>query len=381
MKLIVLKKFLDTGVNRLQGTVAEKNLSQVSINANAGQLVITANDRVLAVFSRFPCEIIEPGICFLPARFFSDVVRELPQGNVFLETKESFLLITAGEKSEFQMKIPLMEEGIWKDPEEIIKEEKQDRMIELKTSKLKYMIEQVIFCVSQDASRDYGTVGYLHKSSEKELRFVGTDGYRLSYSEAEFELSQKEFLDKGICLSKRALTEILRMCDEGFDKIQILFAPDQKSIVARVPDYLIFMRLSAVEYPNYGGVFPDSVNSRMNEISISKSYFQSVLRRVLLAADKTYSMQLNFLRNSIIMSACTVGASEGKEEINIKDYQGLECEIKLSGTFLMEILSAIQAENIVLKFKNERDPFLVIPKEEIDGCRSKHVLIPIIENR
>ena len=117
------------------------------------------------------------------------------------------------------------------------------------------MIEQVQFCVAQDSPRNYGSVASYTSPTVRACRLVGTDGFRLSYCEVETAMPDG-FLDNGVCLSKRALSELQRMCDEGFEKIRLSIADDETTLVAEVPDYQIFVRLSAVKYPNYMGVLP-----------------------------------------------------------------------------------------------------------------------------
>jgi len=65
---------------------------------------------------------------------------------------------------------------------------------------------------------------------------VGTDGFRLSFCELAAPMPDS-FLPNGVCLSKRALTELQRMCGEGFETIKVAIAADETTLVAQVPDY------------------------------------------------------------------------------------------------------------------------------------------------
>jgi DNA polymerase-3 subunit beta len=162
MKVQIAKNLLNTATARVQGAITERSLAQIGLSAKDGRLQIAATDRILAVYSSFPCEVMEAGTVFVPARLFSDVVKELPDGPVQLSLDGPYVVITAGARHEFTMKLPVIEDITWREPPRI----ETDNTAELPAAKLSYMIEQVQFCVAQDSPRNYGTVGFLHKPSK-----------------------------------------------------------------------------------------------------------------------------------------------------------------------------------------------------------------------
>ncbi len=371
MKIQITKTQLTTATARMQGAIAERSLGQIGLHTRQDSLIVAAADRVLSIYSTLPCEVLEPGTAYVPARLFSDVVKELPDGNVKLTLESAYLVITAGDTDSFTMKLPLGDEVAWKDPLRI----KTSNQADVYASKLAYMIEQVQFCVVQDSPRNYGAVGFLHKPSKDTCRLVGTDGFRLSYCEVSQELPE-EFLTNGICLSKRTLAELQRMCGEGFEKITLSISDDQNTLVAEVPDYQIFVRLSSVKYPNYMGVVPEKSKSG---VMVGRSHLQNVTKRVLLAADKSRALQLSFSDSSLTLNSKTMGSSEGRETVPLGDYQGPQFDIAINGKFLTDIFATTDSPELTLHFNEEskEDPIVIVPKQEPALCRSKHVLVPI----
>ena len=61
----------------------------------------------------------ETGELFVPAKLFTDVVKELPDGDVSLQVEDSFLVVTGGQHGEFLIKIPKIEGKSWREPPEI----------------------------------------------------------------------------------------------------------------------------------------------------------------------------------------------------------------------------------------------------------------------
>src|SRR5262249_34981567 len=152
-------------------------LAHIGLKTGADQLEIAAADRILLVFSHIPAQIKSPGMVFIPAKIFSDVVRELPDGAVVLEDSDMNLLITAGKNQEFSMKLPKLKDREWKEQVSI----ESQNYADLPADKLYYMIDQVQFCVAHESPRNYGSVAFFHKTDMNRLRVVGTDGFRLSY--------------------------------------------------------------------------------------------------------------------------------------------------------------------------------------------------------
>jgi DNA polymerase III sliding clamp (beta) subunit (PCNA family) len=204
---------------------------------------------------------------------------------------------------------------------------------------------------------------------------VGTDGFRLSYCEVRIPVPD-QFLKNGICLSKRALTELLRMSNEGFENINVAVSSDETTLNVSVPGYQIFVRLSAVKYPNYSGVLPKSSPAG---VQVSRPQLQQVAKRVLLASDKNRALQLSFSDSSLTLTSKTVGSSEGKETIKLDDYHGPKCQLAVNGKFLSDVFATTQSDRLVLQFSSEDSPVVILPRTEPTACKSKHVLVPIKE--
>ena len=371
MKLKIQKSELSLATARTQGAISDRSLAHIGLKATDDHLKVSVADRVLIIYSSLSANVEEQGAIFVPARLFSDVVRELPEGIVSLISEPNFLVIKAGDHNEFVMKLPRIEEKEWRDPPAI----SEFCSAELPTEKIQYMIDQVQLCVAQESPRNYGAVGFFHKPQSNTLRLVGTDGFRLSYSEVDVTLPE-EFLDNGVCLSKRALNELQRMCGEGYETLNIFISDDQTILMAFIPGYEIFVRLSSVKYPNYQGVLP---NQDLTPVEVSRPYLQSVAKRVLLAADKTRALQLCFSESSLTLSSRTLGSSEGTESIALKGYLGGDRELAVNGKFLTDVFSTIGSDEITINFKSVNDPIVLVPKKEPEQCKSMHVLVPIRE--
>ncbi len=372
MKFSVSKTDLATATNHLQGAITDRSLAHIGLKTEEHALKLSSTDRLLSIYCQLDCGVSEGGVSFVPAKLFSDVVRELPPGTVKLESVDSWLTITAGDNDQFHMKIPLIDDISWREPH---LPQDVDRA-EITTEKMSYMIEQVQFCIAQESPRNYGAVGYLHSPEGKGLRLVGTDGFRLSYCDIEVDFPSG-FFSPGVCVSKRALNELHKICGQGHEKIELILSKDKTTLVAKVPNYEVYIRLSAVKYPNYQGVVP---KDQPEFVSVSRNHLQGVARRVLLAADKTRALQLRFSPSSLTLSSKTMGSSEGRESVELEGYKGPDRQLAVNGKFLTDIFSTTNSQQLMLHFNNEKDPVVIKPTEEPACCHSKHILVPIQEN-
>jgi DNA polymerase-3 subunit beta len=372
MKIQTDKHELHRATLRLQGTLVERSLANIALKAQLDHLVMSSADLVLSAFCSLPCEVMEPGEASVPAKIFSEVVRELPDGIVHIEKSGSYLKISAGPSEQFLMKIPLIDNVQWVEKPKIkIREEGN-----LPSLEFAYMMDQVQFCVSQDSPRNFGTVAYLHQSEAKTWRLVGSDGFRLSYCQKSQDGLSASFLDEGICITKRTLGELGKMCKEGFDSLHLAVAEDRSTLVAEIPNFQIFVRLSSVKYPSYQSVI---TNKSKFETKIERKLLLEGVRRTMLAADKSRSICLNFREHELEIVSKTLGSSEGREILALDSFSG-EIALSINGKYLQDVVSNSTSESLLLKFSGEDAPMVILAIGEPYGCQSLHLFLPIKES-
>ena len=375
MKLTAHKNTLLSLVRKVQGALGEKNLAHIALRASNGEIHVSAADRIVAIYVSSEAKTSKEGDCFVAAKLFSDVVRELPQEEISIEAKNSFLYIRSLGETSFLMKLPQVSGLKWPKAPEM---EEGPPSIQLPSDRLAYMLEQAGFCIAQESPRNYASVGYLHTPSEGELRLVGTDGFRLSYCSVKTEGLEKGFLGKGITLSKRALNELLKLCYEPEGKVSFSISHAGSVALAEVPGYKVYILLSAVKYPNYRSVLPKKLTKK---IKVSRPVMQAMARRLLLAADKTRALLLSFSDLTLKLSSKTLGSTEGHENIEIKGYTGDSCELALNGKYLTDIFSTAASDNLVISFASEEEAVSFAAESEPEGCLSEHILVPIRESK
>lgn len=370
MKLIIDKAQLAIAMNRVLGALSEKSTGSIAFRTGENVLEMIGADKMLTVYSESPCQTLEAGTLRTQAGLLAEVIRELPAGDILLEQEDTWLKVTAGVEQTFTIKLPGIQNRHWSEPSTELKTQPK---VSILAKKFAYMIEQVQFCIAHESPRSFGVVAYLHRSAPDQLRLVGTDSFRLSYSSATFDLPE-EFLDLGICLSKKALNELLKMCHEGFEYIDIFLSEDMNTLLAQVEGYKIIMTLSAIQFPRYESVIPEKTTS---DVIVNRQLMQEVSKRVLLAAGKTKVLHMDFASNALVFHSKNMSNSEGRETLLTDEYRGKDCCLAINGKYLWDVCSASSAVAVRIGYNSEEEPLIIEPVCEPEGCLSRHILVPI----
>lgn len=149
-----------------------------------------------------PVEILEEGAITIPAKRFSDIVRELPSGEIIISTKKNNQVDIEGNKCRFKL-LGLPKEEFPKFPEF-----KDKEVIKIGQSIFKEMIRLTSFAVSHEESR-YVLNGILLEINADTIRMVATDGRRLAKIERKLENPLKK--DVAVIIPLKAIQEIFEI--------------------------------------------------------------------------------------------------------------------------------------------------------------------------
>ena len=99
MRLSVNKSVLLSGLQAVQNVIVTKTslpiLSNVLLEAQNEQLRLTATDLDIGITCVIPVDVREVGAITIPAKRFSDIVKELPEGKIQLMAKNNQMNIEA----------------------------------------------------------------------------------------------------------------------------------------------------------------------------------------------------------------------------------------------------------------------------------------------
>jgi DNA polymerase-3 subunit beta len=297
----------------------------------------------------------------LPARLMLDVVRSLPATTVSLELRpaEQDVEVVAGNAT-FHLRT-LRADDFPQFPEA-----DPDSSVELPAAAFVATATKVAGSASRDETRPVLT-GILVSASDRELRMVATDSYRLSVKETTLEAPLTSGFEVNV--PARALQELARLVGADQDE-SLSVSVRANQVLFTLGRTLLSSRLIDGQFPNYRALLPETFE---HELRIAASELTDVVRRMSLLAQKNAPLRLAFAPGELTISAQTPDVGEARESLPLA-FDGDPLEIGFNPEFLRAGVEAIDEGDVVLKLISPLRPGLI---ESGDGSGFRYLIMPI----
>ena len=368
MKFTTPQTALSAAVDRVLNVVPQKTtipaLGHLLLEAGDGRIAITATDLDITISTVVEGDIASPGAVTLPAKRFSEIVRQLDSSSdVSVDVTKSATLITAGranfrilgmESTEFP-KVPSMtiEGGIG-----------------VPAETLKKAIQKTVFCVSRDETRRALT-GILWEVGKGSMSMVGTDGHRLARISLPVDL--RVDAKRECIVPTKALNQIVRLAgDAGDSAVNVKI--DDDHVIFEIGRTTLLTRLIEGPFPKYQDVIPKDNDKK---IIVNRDVIAAAVGRVNLLADNlTHQVRISLHSGRLVLTARTQDIGEAKEEIETQ-YEGEEMDMGFNAQYLAEILRNMDGEEILLSVSTPLTAGLVEPLEQGEDENYLCLLMPL----
>ncbi|MFH1853811.1 MAG: DNA polymerase III subunit beta [Candidatus Omnitrophota bacterium] len=347
MKLKILKSELIKNIQNVQNIISSRTnlpiLSNILIEAEQNEVKLVSTDLDIGVVSTFKSEIEESGSLTVPAKRFSDIVKELPDQDILITTmKNNSMSIKCG-KCFFKI-LGLPKEDFPKLPEF----EKEPHVL-IEQGVLKKMLSMTHFSMSHDETR-YVLNGALFLFKAGYLTVVTTDGKRLSLIKKE---TTKDTPDRSIIVPSKTIYELNRMLSEE-GQVKLTFNENQMRF--ELENITIISRLIEGEFPNYEQVIPAQTKET---ISVQREpLLLGVKRAALLTTQDSQSIKIDILKNKLVISKSSPNIGEAKEELETL-YKGQEMSIGFNPTYLIDALKVVPKDEIEIEVSGPDKPAVI----------------------
>ncbi len=354
MELTVRREDVLKGLSRSQSVVEKKTsmpiLSNVLLEAGEERLVIRASDLETSFEGSCPARVSRPGSITVPARTLFEIVKELPGEEVYLKEKENAYLHISSGRANFDLV------GLSAEEFPPLPEVGQIPELSFEGEVLDEMIEKTIFSISQEDTR-FNLAGlFVQKRRLDEgprLRFVSTDGHRLSLVDREIEGLADFELSQGVIIPRKGVMEMRKLADEGGP---VVLGLDQKQAVVKKDDVTLILKLQEGSFPDYEVVIPKKPKLKA---VVNRQAFGEVLRRVSIVAPDAMSMvKLAFKGSLLELASQNAELGNASESLDI-DYDGKSFEVGFNARYFLDLTGAMRSEEIALSFVDENNPCLV----------------------
>ena len=330
-------------------------------------LTISATDLQTSMVTSLPIEAKEEGRVAMPSKILIDTLKTLPDQPVAfsVDTKTLAIEISAGdgkyklsgENADDFPKIPVVDNV---------------STVKLASSILSEAINKTIFAVSNDELRP-AMSGVLVQLNEQNITFVSTDAHRLvRYRRTDVGAEKST----SIILPKKALTLLKSSLPSDDTSVSIEY--NNTNAFFQFGSINLICRLVDERYPDYEAVIPQ-VNP--NKLTVDRSLFLNILRRVVIFANKTtHQVRLKINGSELHISAEDLDFSNEAHERLSCQFEGDDMEIGFNAKFLVEMLNNLSCEEVVLEMSSPNRAGLLVPAVKADNEEILMLVMPVMLN-
>ena len=329
--------------------------------ASDGILTLTASDLEINIQKKMKTDIAQEGSAVVPSKLFGDIIRKLPGGDIVVEKTEDGNITIKTDFSEFTViSLPVDEFPKVKDQEE------PKENIVFHRDIFRDMVKKTAFAASIDESKGV-LVGILTEMKEDSVSMVALDGFRLALtSEKMSSTGENQFI-----ISAKIMNEISKIVSDDDEEEDIKISLGEKKAAFEIGSTQVILRLMEGEFIKYRDIIP--TDSSINVIVNRESLLESIERASLLAREgKNNLIKMNIAGELLTI---TSRSEEGnvREQISIQK-KGNDLEIGFNSKFVIDVLKAVDDEEISMSFLTGTSPCVVRP---VEGNRYEYLILPV----
>ena len=232
-------------------------------------------------------------------------------------------------------------------------------------------INKTIFATADDELRPVMNGVYINLAPSM-LTFVGTDAHKL----VKYEVETANEVASSFILPKKPANLLKSVLLKEEDAIKVSF--DSKNAMFQLKNHTLVCRLIEGRYPNYNSVIPQE---NPFKVTIDRISFLNALKRVSVFSNPASSLvKLQLKENEMLVSAQDIDFSTSAEEKIVCSFDGTELSIGFKATYLIEILSNINSEEVILELADPSRAGLIVPSENEENEDLLMLLMPMMLN-
>ncbi|MBD3378255.1 DNA polymerase III subunit beta [candidate division KSB1 bacterium] len=368
MNFTISKSEFYAALQKVIGVVPQKTtisiLTCILIDLDGDRLNLTGTDLEISVTTSLTVNASDDGTVAVPARLLSEIVRELPDVPLVIFSESGNKLVIKTEKGEYKISTQPKEDF----PK--ITVEEGSLSFEIQGQLLARMTNKTLFAVSTDELRPALT-GINMEILPSELRFVATDGHRLSKIICN-NFSSPVDEQRNLIIPTKTLNLLLRnVNDDMVVNVQI----GEDHIVYSLENATIYSKLINGTYPNYERVIPNNNDKRL---VMDKDLLISTLRRVsIFSSSLTHQVRLIMTPSQVtIRSEDIEFGAEAKEEVP-GDFSADWMQIGYNSNYLIDLLRHVDTDEVIFELKDSISAAIVYPSEQTEDEDYLLLLMPI----
>jgi DNA polymerase-3 subunit beta len=366
MELTVPKKDLLKLLTRMQGVAERKSTMPVLSNVlmaveGPSALRIAATDLYLALVGRVTVDVSKGGSVAVSAKDLLERVRMMPEGPIHVSSQDNATttLKAVGSARRYTLRgmpgddfppLPAPSEG--------------SPSLAIDVDVLQELVAKTHFSISADETRAHLNSALFEWDGDV-VRMVTTDGHRLSKMEVKVTGRQASAT---MLIPLKAIQELRRLSDDiaaetkdgpkDAPRAQLQITQSGSSAFFQGGGMSFAVRLVDAQFPPYAQVIPQQSEKL---VRVPRASFAEALRAVSVAAsERTGGVKLALSKGTMRITTESPESGEGFDEIPV-EYAGANITIGFNAKYFLDVLGALDEDEVQLGLGGELDPAVVRP--------------------
>ncbi|MEZ4772606.1 MAG: DNA polymerase III subunit beta [Bacteroidia bacterium] len=373
MNFIVSSSALHRHLSRIAGAIPSRSVLPIIENflfeINGSRLKVSTTNLETSMQTLLPIESRgEPLRVAIPAKILLDILKALPEQPVtFMIDEDTFAVEISSENGKYKIS------GENGEDFPVIPNSEGTESINLPMYAMFKAVTKTLFAASSDEDKA-ALNGILFDLGEHGATFVATDAHRLvRYRRVDVTVANPT----RFIVPQKALNLLKNSLDPN-DNHDLIIRYNDNNAFFQTQDLLLVCRLIDQKYPDYENVIP---TQNPNKLFISKTELMGTLRRVNIFANKSTHQVRFALKGSEleISSQDPDFANEAQEKLRCH-YEGADIEIGFNAALLMDVISNVETEEVVVELSQPGRAGLILPNVQEDGENVLMLIMPIMLN-
>jgi DNA polymerase III subunit beta len=367
MKFTIKRTAFIQALNMVSRAISSKTtipiLTGLKLTTTSDRLILTGSNADVSIETVIDLNdeaneliIKSEGSIVLPARFFSGIVKKLPNDNMTVEVTNGFQTeITSGTAS-FTIN------GLDASDYPHLPEINNDNEVKLSGDVFKEIINQTVVAVSTQESRPILT-GVHFVLKDQTLFAVATDSHRLSQRKIALPENQGEY---DVIIPGSSLRELSKMISDNTAEVGMTISDNQ--VLFTLENTYFYSRLLEGNYPDTSRLVPKESETRTQ---FDAHELLGAIERASLLSHESHNnvvkLTLKVNEKTVTISGNSPDVGNVEEEIPSVSLEGSDMEICFNPDYMKDALRAFGHSIIKVNFTAPLRPFTLMPSEDAEN--------------
>ncbi len=337
---------------------------------NANELNITSTDLLTIIKTKVDCESSIRSKITIPSKKLIDTIKVISDEDITISyddltykieiiTRNGKYRMTGANATEYPKAIEVYD----------------DNVIQIKSDKLKTLINSTTYAVSTDESK-LNMNGVFMEIEDDSMTFVATDAFRVSKYKHN-GIVNNNGSRCGIIIPKKMLDIFEGAIPNDIEDVTIKYNTNYISF--SIKDTVVLSRIIDENFVPYNSVIH---NNNDNTLIVSSNNLTNALKRVTLYGNKiTNHIKFKVGGEGIVISAEDMDFETDAEELVPCQYEGSNISIGLNAKHLFDMLKNTVGDNLKINFTEFNKPVRIEPEVQLEGSEHIIVIVPVLLNR